>query len=232
MLQNRPRIYLAAAATIAAFAGLLTGCSSDAAGTASPTSENSISTTQAQITVETSTSTVTPSLSSPSATSKRVVLSPTQLADMSDLTEVSALPYTGNGLGTHFSALDSTVGCKFTPAQGTCYVVDPPEWRSGDWCAINRNDLVSDSNLIGWGNPPAPYTQAPEHCARQGTSGVGPDYAASSAVLDYGTKMTILLSIADKTSVTCGSRPSGLTCVLEPGAAHGFHVSSTDYLTW
>lgn len=231
MLRNNSRRCVATAAAVMVLAGFLTACSSEPTDNQPSTSVVDTSSSQAPIVTEISTSTGISS-TAPSLAPTPVVLSPTQLADMSDLTEVSALPYTGNAFGTHFSALDRTIGCKFLPTQGTCYVVDPPQWRSDDWCAVNRNDGVADSDLIGWGNPPAPYSQAPQHCARQGTSGVGPDYASGSAPFEYGTKMTILLSFEDETSVTCGSRQSGLTCVLEPTAAHGFHISSSDYLTW
>lgn len=232
MLRQHTRTRLATTAVIAALTALLGACSSDATGDASVTPETGTSTAQAPITTEPSTVPNTPSPTSPPVTTTPAGLSPAQLTDMSDLTEVSAGPYTGQGLGTHFSALDNTVGCKFTPAQGTCYLTDPPTWRSSDWCEVNPNDRVSDSDIIGWGNPPTPYSQAPQHCARQGTNGVGPDYAAHSPALEYGAKMTIPLSFTDQTSVTCGSRPSGLTCVLGLTAAHGFHISPTDYLTW
>lgn len=230
MLRNNAHRYLVAAVAATAFAGFLTACSSDSADTQSSSSIASLPSSSVSSVAESSTTRVISSTAPPSVTPTLVPLDPVQLADMSDLTEISSLPYTGNAFGTHFSALDRTIGCKFLPAQGTCYVANPPQWRSDDWCALNRNDSVADSDLIGWGN--GSYNQAPQHCARQGTSGVGPDYASGSAPFEYGTKMTILLSFEDDTSVTCGSRETGLTCVLEPSAAHGFHISSTDYLTW
>jgi hypothetical protein len=62
------------------------------------------------------------------------------------------------------------------------------------------------------------------------TNGAGSDNATDSVLLAIGTKMTILPSHADNTSVTCRSRTNSLTGVLET-AAYRFHISDTDYLT-
>ncbi|MBM4568981.1 hypothetical protein GS489_00290 [Rhodococcus hoagii] len=229
--------YAGSTLVIATAAALLAGCASSTTGTAEqPTAHSSTSTTARDAEAEPTSLVSTPAVSSaavqPGVEPPR--LRAADVADLSDLTAVSAVYFTGNGsgalAGTRFRTPNGDATCRFTPTQGTCFVDSPRPWRAEDWCAVNGNDTLQDSNTVGWGNPPRPYTQSAQHCALQGTDGLNPNLR--EAPLEIGTKTTILLSFTDQTSVTCGSRDAGLTCVLEPNADHGFHISDSDYLTW